>query len=341
MKRNFILLLIGALLFSTATICNAQIKSKASPKEGTSSTTQMAPRSSGSSGDNTGLYVNIRGGYYTNAINEVLTTQIIRDVGGGWDQFSFSNEYATLGDGLNFGAAIGYMFNDHFGVELNAHYYMTNEHRVDVTQFTGLTDESFVYSRQIRTLLSFICAGNGDVVRPYTRFGLLVPVGGSVTLSRKVSDRTGGGIVTGIPNLDAEVDVLATTVGNPSVGFNGAVGLTFGLSDNVLLFGEAALEALTVKTKATELTKFNVDVFSNITGEEIPTLSQSIEKGSFSYGELNINYVDQINQNSNWAENPNTGAENPNFNGDIAEDALARKGNYNAVGLNIGLRFRF
>ncbi len=287
--------------------------------------------------DGKGLYIVAKGGIFFPTLPEVMSTNYdVRTISetGEWTDFAVTNDYTTLGGGFSAGAALGYMFNNHFGMELGFHYFRTREVERDVIKLPGFSDVSKVYSKQYRSTITFVARGKGKLVQPHTRFGVLVPLGGEVVLNRSVHDEINRLLLVGTPinGLVADIEATAITNGRPTFGYNGAVGLSLNLSKKISVYGEVAFESIMVTTDKTEITDFTLS--ATIGGNEIPTPDATV-------GLLNIEYVDELNPSNNWEVDPLTGTTNPNYDDSLPTNELAIKGNYNAVGLNLGVRFNF
>ncbi len=341
MKKSLLLLALCVFFFSTDAF--SQTRTKAKAKEEVKESQQIAAdhergQDHHDHKDGKGFYIAPKIGFFMPALNEVMSTNYdvttISETGE-WSDFTATNDYTTLGAGLSAGAAFGYMFNSNFGIELGLHYFRTREVERDVVKLPGFSDVSNVYSKQYRSTITFVARGNGDVITPHVRFGILAPLGGEVVLERKVHDEINRAGLLPIPinGLVADIDATAITNGRPTIGFNGAVGLSANLSDRIAIYGEVALESLTVTTDKTEITDFALS--ASILGNPVQDLPAP------GVGTLNIEYVDELNESSNWDTNPLTGESNPNFDDSKPANELAIKGNYNAVGLNVGVRINF
>jgi len=216
--------------------------------------------------------------------------------------------YSSLGGGVNAGLNVGYMFSEHIGADLGLNYFMGSTVRSsDVTSPSGtVTVDS--KSSQMRISPSIIVS-TGGTFAGYARFGLVLPVGGSTVTEYR--DNTSG----------TEVAIDYESKGMPSLGFQGAVGVDYSLSDKLSLFGEFSPIVMQIKSKSRSTTAYTVggqDQMGNLTTYEKEQVS-----------------VDELTNSSN-----NFGT-NPNASDAAAQDVLASSTNYNGAFISVGLKFRF
>lgn len=216
-----------------------------------------------------------------------------------------SNIYGTLGGGLNLGLTPGYMFSEHFGVELGLNYFMGSE--VEVAKSTNSAGK--VYSRkassnQFRVLPSLVVSTGGEKMSLYAKAGLVVPVAGSTIT--KVDDSG----VTAPVAITREVKIK----GQYTVGFSGAIGGTYNLSDKLSLFAELTGVNLRIKAKSSEVTK------ATNAGQDVLGVMTTSQKQTEFEDELNTGVTPDPNSPSK---------------------ALASKNNFGAVSINIGIKYNF
>lgn len=294
------------------------------------------------------------------------------------------NIYGTTAPGLNVGFGVGYMFNKYIGIELGGYYTFGVSKFSEVesevlslglqaagTEFNALNayvfEEYTHRSKQFRITPSVIVKGGDGKFVPYAKFGMLIPVAGktSTTVVGKLSsdaiptsinvpiigDLTLPGFDAGGVSLVGDVDAEAESFGQFSIGFEGALGGEFKVTDMISVFGEVNFSTLHIKSKETKVLKYdgvyaldgsplsiedlegafdfvgidvsfsNLGLYENI--DEVPT------------SEAHFIYVDELNASTNNA------AFNQNFNDQLPEDQLARKDNNSSLGINLGVKFNF
>ena len=142
---------------------------------------------------------------------------------------SVENEKGTYGEGFPIGITAGYMFNDHFGADLSFSYLIGNKR--DFSQSYSFGGASFTSTTTLNSSIVRIMpgvkvsAGSDLKVSPYGRFGLVAGLSPKVTQDTK--DDTG--------ELNVEVS------GGSTLGWYGAFGVGFQLTDNLTLNTELLL----------------------------------------------------------------------------------------------------
>lgn len=252
------------------------------------------------------LYVGLQGGYGFGIPGDALgTTTVITSTG---DQTT-TNIYGSYGGGTNIGLNVGYMFSEHVGAELGFSYFLGSS--VTSTDFTVPTGSATLMAKstQMRLAPSIIVTTGGDFAL-YGKGGLVLPVGGSTTAEYR--DDTN-------PLLRVEQDFESK--GATSVGFQGAIGVSYNLSDNLSLFGELSAVNLRIKSASRSMTKYSVD------GTDFLALADTYSKET--------TFVDELSGSSN-----NSGY-NVDFSTASAKEDLASTTNFNGMFINIGVKYSF
>lgn len=251
------------------------------------------------------LYVGVHGGYGFGVPSEQLgTTEVITATG----QTS-TNNFGSFGGGLDVGLNVGYMFTEHLGAELGFSYFSGSTVTSDkVTVPTGeLTVD--LKSTQMRLAPSLVLSTGGDFA-VYGKAGLVLPVGGSTIVNYR--DATN-------PLSTVETDFEAK--GALSLGFQGAIGVSYNVSDNLSIFGELAGVNLRIKSASNTITR-NI-----VGGTDILSLMDTYDKET--------TFVDELSASSN---NSNYNAA---FSTESPKEALATTANFNALFINVGVKFNF
>ena len=263
------------------------------------------------------LYVNVQAGY---AVPTAVTAFDLNDinaaVGADFEPTSYSESLVvgTNGGGIIPALTVGYMFNENLGAEITGSYLLgsTTSAIATVQSPVGTLTNSLERSTsQIRVAPTLVVKGSGESVKPYAKFGALIPVAGETTSELIMSepDFPAGGVTT-------EAGTIKTQ-GKITVGFQGSFGVEYPLSDNIAVFGEVAFQALSIQGKSSEITAFTVN------GQDV--------LGLLPTSTTMINYVDELNLNSNNLD------LNPNFNPDQASEELRPVSPYSNVGINLGV----
>ncbi len=328
-----------------------------------------------------GFFVRVNGGYGFEGIDAVQGQDLTAT--------SATNIYGSSAPGLNLGIGVGYMFNKFVGIDLGVYYTFGKEKFTEVvqedlplglvggsTEFTVL--EASIFQKytnrttQLRITPALIVRGGDGKIAPYARVGLVIPVAGKTsttvdgTLTTSEIPTNIGGIP--IPGFDSGVSLVGTvdaeaeTSGSFSVGFDASLGLDYRITNTISIFGEVNMTALTIRSKETNVSKYDgvyslqgsplslEDLADGInTAADLANVIPGVNFGDFSYDALGlyenidevpasenqIIYVDELNSETN---NP---AYNSAFDEDQAMDELVRRENFSSIGINIGLKFNF
>ena len=226
--------------------------------------------------------------------------------------FTETGVYGTYGSGIPIGLNVGYMFTEHIGFDLGFNYFMGSEVTSAVNKsFVGDDVTTTSKGYQIRVLPQLVVStGSENALNFYSKFGLVLPVAGRTTFKKEgqVSVFTGTNFIT------KSILVEGNSTGKFSMGYTGALGATFNLSDNLSLFGELQLINLRIAGATQTITKYEFD------GQDI--MSSKTKQ------ELETEYVTSLDEKSNT-----------DTNSPMKE--IGSSTNYNSLGLNVGIKFRF
>ncbi|MEE3998976.1 outer membrane beta-barrel protein [Tenacibaculum sp. FZY0031] len=230
------------------------------------------------------------------------------------------NTYGSYGEGMHTQLRGGYFFNDTFGVEIGVGYLNGADQTsvlVDLpaqAQYINIEARGKAYGASASLVYKF----TNNI---YGRFGALIKVGG-----RTESD---GNINIALSQTEMlNVDYTQDYKGRLPLGFIGAVGYKYDLSNKVSIFAELEYMGVSVTRDSSEITEFS----ANVNGQP-----RSIEqvKAIFAahpeYAALapvfnkNIEYVDELPLGANPA----------------GEKQLSQKVPYSSFGINIGATFYF
>jgi len=249
-----------------------------------------------------GAYVNINAGYGASMSSQNL------------DYFDFYNYtttsnsrtseqvYVSLGKGLNFGGAFGYMFNENFGAELGFSYLLGGKSTAKYYYDGGTTDYT-LSSTMLRINPSLVISSGLEGVNPYAKFGLVIGTG---SVNYEIEDNDDGDILKTKLKMD----------GGLALGLNAAIGANFTLSENMSLFGEINMINMSYAPTKGELTEATYNG-----ADELPELTTS---------EREIEYVDSYT----------ISYINPPAESEPSKE-LKQKLPFGSFGLNFGLRISF
>lgn len=252
-----------------------------------------------------GFYAGAGVGYGFSSPTDVLGTKLSIENNG---TITESNIYGSLGSGLNSSINVGYMFGHHFGMDLGVNYFLGSKVTADEISSPIGGRTTISNSNQLRLIPSFVLTTGGDIAI-YVRAGFIFPVIGS-TFTDRNSDF--GGVMN---------EQSFQTKGAFTVGYHGAFGANFKLTEKLSLFAEISGAYLRIKSKSRTMTK------NTSNGADL--------LGGMTTFQKETNYTDELNSSSN-----NT-TYNSDTNDGSANELLATKANYNGAFLNVGVKFHF
>lgn len=254
-----------------------------------------------------GAYVSFNLGYAMPAAKEQIGTNLNTNTNG---ESTITANYGTFGGGLPINLRAGYMLNENFGVELGFGYFIgskvtTDDDKDEQAKTTDLVETK---SSQIRVMPALLVTTANDGLNLYARTGLMLPVGG-----KTITNYTGTASYPS-PIGDVKTEAEYESKGSFSLGFVGAFGVNYSLSDNLSIFGELEGINLKIKSKTTSMTKLMVNGENKLADQDV--INKETE------------YVDEVG---------------PNDNADVNKPykALADYANYNSFGINVGVKMKF
>jgi len=241
----------------------------------------------------------------------------------------------SFGEGFRTGLSAGYRFTPRLGVEMGFNYFTgNNKTMVETVNRLVAAGPTFVTGKAEGKITAFDLApaivlflGEAAEFEPYTKVGVIVPVVGDLTIE---TNRTYAN-PAGTTNTHTKDVVLP----NPTVGFMAALGTSYKLGKNISAFAELEYRNFTVhgKTKETKVyTENGVDKLNT------PTAFRA----DASYSASHVNYVEQINSNSNNPLfNPNTATADPSdtMRPNDAKDDISSYVGISGLGLTLGLKY--
>lgn len=231
-----------------------------------------------------------------------------------------SNLYGTTGKGGTVRLAAGYMFNPNFGLDLEFYGHLGVNQLVARTQ-RPLSDEVYTKrerSNQLRTVISMVVDAGFAKVSPYARFGMVLPLTGKTIRKERTETPTQYSL--------QELHVM----GSFSVGLEACAGVRYNVTSRLGLFAEVNIAALRVKAaKGKIVLRSTYDSDGNLLVDDLETARTYTKE---------FNFVEKITTQSNTLALPDAAL---NFDMDKPTDVLAQKGAYNALGIQIGVRYRF
>lgn len=254
------------------------------------------------------------------------------------DGTKVTNNYGSFGEGMNTQLRLGYDFNQTFGIEMglgyligadqvkdyNKNYLTLNPQLGNSTVSVSEVAKVKAYGRAYGVTLALVYNFNNHI---YGKFGGVTKVGGytmaeaNSVVTVKMAEAYGS-IPSGTTLKTVTTDLKQEFHGRIPVGFIGALGYKYHVSENLSLFAELEYLGINVTRDNSKYTEFNqVTVASSgtttITLDQLPTSLKEYE------------YVDSLPVGYT-----NTDPDSPT-------KQLSEVSPYSSFGLNIGITYKF
>jgi hypothetical protein len=267
-------------------------------------------------------YLKVGGGYGFSASKDNFSSPILVMQGNN-AIVSKENIYGTIGSGATFRLAGGYTFSNNFGVELEAYYLMGDKKYVaeESNISNDYRETKFANTKQLRVLPSVYARASKGLVKPYIGFGPVLPLAGFTYLELRTEE----------PAINKSSYRYYKVSGNFTVGFESYCGASIDWpNENFNIFMELRYTGVRVKSKKAKLTSWTETEISS------GNVTNKLETADLFYTE--INFVDKITNESNTLPTVLGGINTsiPDF--DKPMDDLTSKNNFNAFGINVGVR---
>jgi outer membrane protein W len=231
-----------------------------------------------------GAYLNVFGAY---ALPAASTTSLLSDGVSGVDTFAVQTSGAydwynlsttvslnsdgeivttstyeqakiNLGKGINFGAAFGYMFNDHIGAELGLGYFLGSKssftqeliNEIDPSNVETTTLMGEIYANQFRINPSLVISTDFKDFVPYAKFGVILGMGTKVV--ETYSDKK-------YNQFDDNIEQEFTSKGGIAFGVSASLGALYKINKKTGIYLELASTAMNYSPKTRELTAYTIN----------------------------------------------------------------------------------
>ncbi len=246
-----------------------------------------------------GAYLNINAGYGLMMSSGNLPNFYSLTTSSNSDTYKQVN--ISLGKGINFGGAFGYMFNKNIGAELGVSYLLGGKSKAQDIYQGGKTDYT-LSAKMLRINPSIVVASGLKGINPYAKIGLIIGTG---SVTEETIDNDGGDITS----------VLVKMNGGIAIGGNAGLGVLFDIRKRISFFSELNMTNLSyapTKGKAIKATYNGKDFLSDLTTSE-----------------KEMDYVDSYTESNTPPPDsqPSKG--------------LKSKLPFGSIGINLGIRFSF
>lgn len=171
-----------------------------------------------------------------------------------------TNEYGSYGEGASFQLRGTYFFNETFGLDLGVGYLQGADQTIKNVSLPNQQTEAIARARAYGASLSAVYRFTNNI---YGRFGALIKIGGKTEaiVSNKEVFAPQVAAALGLPNGSySQTNYIEDFHGQFPLGFTGALGYKYDLSENFSLFVEAEYYGISLKRKDSEIIEFNTDV---------------------------------------------------------------------------------
>lgn len=253
----------------------------------------------------------------------------------------------SYGEGVRGGLSFGYNINKFMAVEGTFNFFHSKKNLMtrNLTTLAGagktLVDvQSHGHVNAVDFAPSLVLNPGFDKINPYVRFGVVVPLWGRLYINTDVSQQSSpAGIPPGtavLTSIHREEEIKP----NPTVGFQGALGVSFFLSSRFDVFVEAEYRNVPVRSKEKEITAYTEtnNLINASTGASVRELPGR-NLGDLSVAEKNTKYVTTLDKNSNTEIN-RIGSKTYYRNDNEPANDLKSYINIGGLGVNAGLKFK-
>ncbi|GAA4781349.1 outer membrane beta-barrel protein [Olivibacter ginsenosidimutans] len=254
----------------------------------------------------------------------------------------------SFGEGWRFGITPGYRFSNILGIEVGINYYQSRSQ--DMMRQQGYMEGSEVLQLHSSAKAKafdvapalVVHIPNHTALKPYTKVGLIIPVGGYMESITTVNDLTGSVaqsmnlLPTDLPPnaimILTDVNRVDHVKANPTVGFQSAIGFDWAIHNQWSLYVELEYRNISVGSRKKDLDQLSGEYTIVNNGQPIANGSLSTETASESSKQ--VYYHKTITEHDNVA-----GADG--FDPNKPADDLTSYVNIGGLGINLGVKMAF
>ncbi|MBO9731055.1 MAG: outer membrane beta-barrel protein [Chitinophaga sp.] len=249
----------------------------------------------------------------------------------------------SYGQGFRGGLSVGYNINKYLAVEGTFNYFHSQKNLMtrQLTTVVGSGKElghveSHGYVNAVDFAPSLVVSPGMEKVNPYVRFGVVVPLWGRLYIETDASQVSSPG-----PGLQASTVIHRKEEIKPNitVGFQGALGVSFQVASRFDVFVEAEYRNVPVRSKEKEITQYDetTTVVNVASGTVVATRKRALS--DLSTAEKNTEYQTTLDKNSNTPINQQ-GTKVFYKDDNKPSNDLKSYINIGGLGVNAGLKFR-
>lgn len=227
----------------------------------------------------------------------------------------------TVGAGIKANFTVGYMFNPYVGAELGVSYFHGDKILIGRLSGPQVMSEENTYLRGVDVAPGIFITPNFSKVNPYARIGAIIPVAGKLNIETMARQLDGGGAGT-----DLVVKAKSEVTSQFSVGYFGALGITYPLTDKISIFGEVEIKNLSIKSKSAKIVEYSTTAETGGQSQLIPDQ----QLADLSVYEREFEFTDEYNQSTTTPPNQNQPRKIP-----------LQFANASGTGFNFGISYKF
>jgi hypothetical protein len=199
-----------------------------------------------------GLYLGVGGGYGFSGAKQTINDDSKSTTSASGTSTEYTSHPVSLGKGINAGLYAGYMFGKNVGAEIGFSYLMgskntfTDENTNSVLSSSDKNVDEWK-AKMIRIVPTIRIMGGEEKIHPYMKTGLIVGIGTKLTntYTSESSD----------PSGSHSSEEIWDYTGGIALGFHGALGINYMISDKLGIFAEVAGNYQTWSPKKGTMTK--------------------------------------------------------------------------------------
>lgn len=224
----------------------------------------------------------------------------------------------TLGSGFKGTVTFGYMFNKYVGAELGFNYFVGEEKTIGKLNSPMMQSEAKAYLEGLDVMPAVFLTPGLEKLNPYARLGFLIPVAGKLYINSQAYAPDAGG-----PGVDIDVKAKTEVESRFSIGFAGALGVSYPVSPKLQIYGEVEMKSLSIKSKSAQIKEYQTTAVTSsgtalVPGQQLADLPRN---------ETHFQFEDTYTE----------GAEDPDSPRKIPTQYV----NASGLGFNLGIRYSF
>jgi opacity protein-like surface antigen len=253
----------------------------------------------------------------------------------------------SYGEGFRGGISVGYNINKYLSVEGTFNYFHSKKNLMTRQQTTLVGSgkelghvESHGYVNAVDFAPSLVVSPGLEKVNPYVRFGVVVPLWGRLYIETDASQTSSPAGIPAGTQVATVISRKEEIKPNVTIGFQGALGVSFKVASRFDVFVEAEYRNVPVRSKEKEITRYEETntLINGTTGAPIQVISKR-SLSDLSTAEKNTVYETTLDKNSNTPINQQ-GAKVIYRDNDKPANDLKSYINIGGLGANVGLKFR-